>query len=573
MIRSQTMGLAALLAAGLAASAMAGADEFILTNARVYTLDPARPWADTVVVADGRIAAVFDEGTAPADATVPVYDLGGRMVLPAFQDTHAHVASGGVLYSGCSLYDLDGVEALLAAVRACVAAEPDAAIIRGSGWNMDDLPEGKPPHKKLLDAIDDTRPLVFDDADGHALWLNSKALDTYGITALTPDPPGGLISRIEGTREPRGSLHETAADLVREAWPPFSEAEISAGLAYGRDYFHSVGITAFQDAFVPLVGQGEIRSLGAYLAMAEAGELNLRVSLALAWLPGGGREHLQRLIDTRDRHDGKRYANGELRVNMVKFWADGVVETHTARMLEPYTDQPDTFGLLMIPRKELTEAVTWVDAAGMQVHIHAIGDATVRYALDALEAAQQANGRRDARHHLNHVQFVHPDDLGRFAALGVGASFEPFWAYEDDYITKLTRPRVGEERIQWTYPIRSVLDTGARVACSSDWSVSSADPLLGIETAVTRVDPLTDQGEPFLPGERITLEEAIACYTRDAAWMNGFEETTGTIEPGKFADLVVLDRDLFAIPISEVSEAKVVATLFEGRVVFGGLER
>lgn len=569
--RCLTLAWRLALAGCLSASALA--DEFVLTNARAYTLDPERPWADTVVIVDGRIAAVFDEPTAPDDPSVPVIDLGGRMLLPAFQDTHVHPASGGVLHSGCSLYDLDGPAAILAAVRACVAADPEAPLIRGSGWNMADFPEGEPPHKALLDAIDDTRPLVFDDADGHALWLNSRALETYGITALTPDPPGGLIARIEGSREPRGSLHETAAELVRERWPAYTEEEIRRGLRYGLDYLHAMGITAFQDAYVPLVGDGEIRSLPAYLALAEAGELGMRVSLALAWLPGGGEAHLQRLLATRAAHHGKSYENGELHLDMVKFWADGVVETRTAMLLEPYSDQPGTRGLMMIPREELVEWVTRVDAEGFQVHIHAIGDATVRYALDALEAAQGANGRRDARHHLNHVQFVHPDDIGRFAKLGVGATFEPYWAYEDTYITELTRPRVGEERIRTSYPIRSILDTGARVAFSSDWSVSTANPLLGIETAVTRVDPHSNEGEPFLPEQRITLAEAIAAYTRDAAWMNGFEDTTGTIEPGKFADLVVLGQDLFAIPVQDVSEVRIEATLFEGRVVHGALPR
>ncbi len=545
--------------------------EYFLTNGRVYTLDPARPWAETVVIADGRIKAVYETATAPEDPDTPVFDLGGRMLLPAFQDTHIHAAAGGALYLGCALFDLDSLQAVLAAISACAEADPEAPLIRGTGWTMDQFPEGEPPDKALLDAIDDTRPLVFDDADGHAMWLNTAALNAYGINALTPDPPGGMIARVKGSREPRGSVHETAMDLVKEQWPPFSQERLMAGLVYARDLLHSLGITAFQEALVRLEDPAEYQTLPAFLALAEAGELQLRASLALGWQPGGGEAYLQRLVEARDRYNGRVYENGELRINMVKFWADGVVETRTARMLEPYSDQPDTYGLLMIPREELVESVTAVDAAGFQVHIHAIGDATVRYALDALEAARQTNGRRDGRHHLNHVQFVDPDDLGRFAQLGVAATFEPYWAYEDTYITELTRPRVGPERIKTTYPIRAIMDTGARVAFSSDWSVSSANPLLGIETAVTRVDPIGNEGDPFLPEQAVTLAEALAAYTRDAAWVNGWELTTGTIEAGKYADLVILDRDLFAIPIQEVSDAQVVATLFEGKVVYGAL--
>ncbi len=549
------------------------AQDFALTNARVYTLDPAQPWADTVVVKDGRIAAVFNEPTAPADADMPVFDLQGAMVLPGFQDTHAHLASGGVAYTGCPVFDLGSLEAVLAAIRACAEAQPGRAVIRGKGWTMDLAPEGAPPSRKLLDDIDNSRPLVFKDADGHALWVNSRALEAYGIDALTPDPPGGHIARESGSRTPRGTLHETAMDLVQTRLPPFADADLARGIRYGQDYFHSLGITAFQEALVRLEPGTDYSSLPAFAALAKSGELKLRTSLALRWTPGAGLAQLPAQEAPRTKHAADRTGvdPNRFRVNMVKLWADGVVETRTARLLEPYTDDPDTRGLMMIAREELVAAIPALDAAGFQVHVHAIGDATARYALDGFAAARAANGGNDLRHHVNHVQFVHPDDIGRFAALGVAASFEPLWAYEETYITELTRPRVGPERIRWTYPIRSILDSGARVAFSSDWSVSSADPLLGIETAITRQSPFTDTGEPFLPEQAVTLAQAIAAYTRDAAWLNHFDAVSGTIEPGKAADLVVLDRDLFAIPVHDISQAKVVATLFEGEVVYGAL--
>ena len=321
-----------------------------------------------------------------------------------------------------------------------------------------------------------------------------------------------------------------------------------------------------QDAMVYLVGGSENRSGPAYVAVRDAGQLKLRTSLGLMWDGGAGLDQVQAFMAARDAWHG-----GLLRVNMVKFWADGVVETRTARMLEPYTDAPDTLGLLMIPQDELMAGIKAMDAEGFQVHVHAIGDGTVRYALDAFEGAWAANGRRDARHHINHLQFIHPNDRQRFAELGVGASFEPYWAYEDEYITDFTRPHVGPERMQWVYPMRSLIDAGATVAFSSDWSVSSADPRLGIEVAVTRVDPHSNEGEAFLPEQGITLDEAIAAYTINAAWMSGWDDVSGSIEVGKSADLVVLAEDLYAIKPSAISDVAIVATLFQGEVVYGAL--
>jgi predicted amidohydrolase YtcJ len=267
----------------------------------------------------------------------------------------------------------------------------------------------------------------------------------------------------------------------------------------------------------------------------------------------------------------REYSNGRLQANTVKIWADGILESYTAKMLEPYSDKPEDTGLLMVPRKEIMAAVPLLDKAGFQVHIHAIGDATVRYALDAFEKAQKSNGKRDSRHLTAHTQVVNPSDVGRFVQLDVIAGFTPYWTYADSYISDINPPQLGEERMQQMYPIRSILESGGRVAFGSDWSVSTADPLLGIEAAVTHIEP---DGEPtpvFIPSERITLDQAIAGYTIDVAYANFLEEETGSIEVGKFADLVVLSDNLFDLAPVDISEVTVVATLLEGEIIYGDL--
>jgi len=543
--------------------------DLVFTNGRIYTVDEERSWAEAVAISAGKIVYVGDAAGARELVTpdTRVVDLQGKMLLPSFQDVHSHLAPGGVAYSDCPVFDLESREAVLNEIKKCADENPKAEIIRGTGWTIDQFDEGRPPRKELLDAIDSTRPLVFGDADGHALWVNTAAFEAYGITRDTEDPAGGKIERDPETGDLWGTLHEeTGMNLITSQWPAYSDDDIARGILYAQDHFHSLGITATQDAIVKLEGRAETRSLPAYQALNEQGKLNLRVSLALLWDAEKGMDQIQAFKQAR-----REASKGRLRVDMVKFWADGVVETHTAMMLEPYTDEPETRGFMMVPRDQLMQAVPLADAEGFQIHIHAIGDATVRYALDAIEAAWQANGRRDGRHHINHVQFVHPDDIPRFQQLGVGASFEPFWAYQDEYITRFTLPRVGPERLQWTYPIGSILRTGATVAFSSDWTVSSANPLLGIETAVTRVDPISNAGQPFLPGERIGLDEAIAAYTINAAYLNAIDDRTGSVEVGKYADLIVIDRNLFEIPIQEVSDARVLLTLLEGKVMYGSL--
>jgi hypothetical protein len=571
----------ALLATGLACANPAGTPDasaakadLVLTHAAVYTVDGARSQAEAVAIAGGRITYVGTDAGARALAgeDTRVVDLAGRMLLPGFQDAHVHPVDAGVAEAQCPVFDLDSIEAVVAKVAACAQADSGTGWIVGSGWNVDLFVPSGVPDKKHLDAVARDRPVSLASADGHSLWVNSRALAIAGITAHTPDPPHGRIDRYAGGSEPAGGLQEEAMALVAKHQPPLTTALLAAGLRSAARTLNGFGITAIQDAAVKLQGDDSYAGFGAYHALDDRGELPLRVVAAMYWDTGADIDaQVARFEQARREH-----TRGRVRATSVKIFQDGVLETGTAALLEPYLDAAPGFrGELLNAQPRLDEAVTRLDALGFQLHFHAIGDAAIRSCLDALEAARRANGSRDSRHHVSHLELVDPADIPRFASLGAVANFQPLWAYADPYITDLTLPRIGPERGRWLYPMASFRDAGVPIAFGSDWSVSSANPLLGIETAVTRMDALGGAaaavGEPFLPEQRLTLADAIAAYTMGAARVNFLDGDTGSIEVGKLADLVVLDRNLFAIPAADISETRVVATLLEGQVVHGAL--
>jgi predicted amidohydrolase YtcJ len=570
MFRLLMMAILGLALVGCAdeAPSKAGAD-LVLYNARIYTVDAERSWAQAVAIKDGVLVYVGDDAGVAAhqDSTTRAIDMQGKFLLPSFQDVHIHPVAAGVSMLGCPVYDLAGLAEILETIRSCVEDKPEQLYIEGTGWTWDQFSDPQGPDKELLDAIDSERPLAFRDADGHSIWLNSAALKLAGITAATEDPAGGKIGRDELTGEPTGLLLEDPAmNLWTAAIPPPSAEILREGIIYAQRFLNSLGITAVQDAIVKLDGRDAYVSLPAYRALADSDELSLRVVASLYWEPSQGMEQIDDLIAAR-----KKYSNGRLQATTVKFWADGIIETHTAMLLDPYSDAPETRGLLMVPREQLMSAVPVLDKAGFQMHIHTIGTATVRYALDAIEAAQQANGKRDGRHHIAHVQLVHPQDIPRFGELDVTASFQPLWAYADEYATDINPPQLGPERMQWFYPIASIANSGGKLAFGSDWFVSTPNPFPAMEVAVTRQDPETSSTPALSVEEGISLEQAVAGYTIGAARINFLDHTTGSIEVGKFADMIVVDRNLFEIPVSEVSEASVLVTLLEGEEVYGEL--
>ena len=548
------------------------ATDTILLNAKVYTVNPIQPWASAIAIQNGQITYVGDDQGAREliDSNTQVVNLKGRMILPGFHDIHVHPVDSGVLYQQCALFDIQGqgVGKLLDKIRECALAKPDDEWIVGGGWTVSDFAPSGLPDKKLLDEIVPGRPVSLKSSDGHSLWVNSKALEVAGITATTPDPENGRIDRYPNSQEPSGSLQEDSAImLVMNHEPPLTSKDLINGLIYSRDLFHSLGITGIQDAIVKLEPGDGYFGLQAYNYLDDRDELNLHVVTALFWENETPLDQqLPKFLNARE----KQRVDGNVKSTAIKIWQDGVIETHTAALLEPYSDRSDGFrGYLQNSPDNLKKAVVALDAAGFQIHFHAIGDRAIRVSLDALEEAQNINGGRDSRHHLSHIQQFDPADIPRFAELNVVANFQPLWAIQDNYITDLTWPRLGNERSKWLYPIGTIQRTGARIGFGSDWYVTSVNPLDGIEAAVTRLEPNGLTNIPLGNNEEITLSQAIENYTINSAYVNFLDEKVGSIEVGKQADLVILDRNLFAIPTSEINEAKVVATLFEGRLVYG----
>jgi len=535
--------------------------DVVLHGGPVYTVDAVRTWAEAVAVRGDKIVFVGParEVAAYIGPRTKVVDLKGRLLLPAFQDAHIHPISGGVSYAlGCSLYDLEGKDAYVKGVADYAARHAGAPWIRGDGWLLSAFAPTGIPDRRLLDAVVPDRPVYLESSDGHSAWVNTKALRIAGVTRDTADPPGGRIDREPKTGEPIGSLQDSAMSLVADKIPPYTFEERQAGLRYALKMLNRLGITSFQDASVSEEG------LRVYRSLDESKELTARVVASLWWERDQGLEQIRRFVDQRHR-----YTRGNLRATTVKVMQDGVMEVQTAAVLKPYVGKGDGTGLTMIDPEKLKEAVTALDKEGFQVHFHAIGDAAIRQCLDAVEAARHANGARDSRHHVSHIELFHPADIPRFRQLDVVANFQPLWAYADGYITDLTLPFLDQERRRWLYPIASLLKAGAVVAFGSDWSVSSANPLEEIEVAVTRMGWSGQTTTPFLAEERIDLRDAIAAFTLNAAYVNFQDDRTGSIETGKLADLVVLDRNLFAIPPEQVSESKVLLTLLGGKPVYG----
>jgi hypothetical protein len=545
-----------LLLLTLAAAANPPAD-LLLTGADVYTMDPARSWAEAVAVRDGRIVFV---GTARDAATwrgpqTRVVDLSGRMVIPGFHDAHVHPVSGGVELAQCDLNNLAAGAAVLAKVRECASALPADQWVVGGGFALPAFPGGV-AKKEALDEVTGGRPAYLSSADGHSVWVNTRALALAGVDARTRDPENGRIER-DDKGEPVGTLREAAMGLVGRHVPQPTAAKRLEGLRLALGQLNAAGVTAVQEA------SASPAYLETYRDAEKSGALTARVTVSLGTDDGRGPEQVDDLVRLRAEFTGVR-----VRPVAAKIFADGVIEGRTAAMIEPYLDRPGFRGEPNLSRDKLTALVRRLAGEGFNVHVHAIGDRAIRETLDAMEAARPDAGGRDLRFQIAHAQLIRPEDVPRFRRLGVIANFQPLWAYADSYMKDLTWPALSRELWAYLYPMRSLVRSGAVVAFGSDWSVSSLKPLEGIQVALTRQSPDEQPSEVMQPEEAIDLPEALAAYTIGAAYAMGLEKETGSIEVGKRADLAVLEQNLFEVPARRLGKTRVLMTLLDGEPVY-----
>ncbi|MEV0408267.1 amidohydrolase [Actinoallomurus sp. NPDC050550] len=537
---------------------MPSSADLVLRGGRIFAGGESRPAA--VAVAGGRIHAVTADAEGHIGRNTEVVDLAGGLLVPGFQDAHNHAAFAGVQLLRCDLSGEADAAGYLRKVAAYAAAHREAAWIQGGGWSMDAFPGGVPT-RHMLDEIVPDRPVMLTNRDGHGAWVNTRALQRAGIDRDTPDPGDGRIER-EPDGTPAGVLQEGAMGLI--SVPAATREEGRLGLLAAQRYLFSLGVTAWQDANIGTY-PGNSDNFDTYQAAAESGELRARVVGALWWDRERGLEQISELLERRHAAHGARF-----RATTVKIMLDGIAENFTASLLEPYLDACGcptvNEGLSFIEPRLLEEAVTRLDAEGFQIHFHALGDRAVRQALDGLAAARDVNGPSDNRHHLAHLQLVHPDDLRRFAEVGAAANIQALWAAHEPQMDELTIPFLGPDRSRLQYPFGDLLRAGARLVAGSDWSVSSPDPLAAIHVAVNRAQYGHDQ-KPFYPEQSLTLAQAMTAYTEGSAWINHLDAVTGTLEAGKYADLAVLDRDPFAGPPEEIGAAHVRRTYVEGRLV------
>jgi predicted amidohydrolase YtcJ len=536
-----------------------GADRVFIGGA-IYTADEDHSWAEAVAISDGEIAFVGSDEAARAfiGSNTDVVDLEGNMLMPGFHDGHTHVRYGGAAAMGCDLQYEEDASKIRGLLLACASSREYSADewVIGNHWPLAAFPDGNPT-VSMLDEAFGQRPVYFSDAFGHSAWVNSRALEMARINSNTPDPPQGVIVRDAVTGMPTGTLRESAMALVEDVIPEETGEQRYEGLLEGLRQASSFGITAFIEA-----GVGE-DNISLFTAADRRGDLTARVVASLSpidELPNKFGPEVFDLLAKRDQFTGI-YLNAD----SVKVYIDGVIETRTSTMLEPYLD-----GSNFAPfyeQDKLNDLYQKFDEMGIQIHTHAIGDGAIRNALDAYEHTFLLNGPNDNRHQIVHLQLIDEQDIPRFAELNVAANFQCMWCYPDVYID-LAVDIVGAERVNNFYPVRSIGDTGAMLVGGSDWDVSSLNPLDAIETAVRRKDPYKGSDRVLGENQKIDLITALDMYTRNAAYIMRLEDKTGSIEVGKRADLIVLDRNLFEISVTEINEARVLLTLMDGKTVY-----
>ena len=536
--------------------------ELIVLNADIRTLDPRRPRARALAVAGGKVLAAGDEAEIRALAApgAEVIDAKGRQILPGFHDTHIHVQDGGQHYAESA--DLSGamtIGALQQTLRE-FAATHDRKWVLGAFYYSGVLGEHN-LNRQALDAAVPDRPCLIMASDGHNGCLNTRGCEAVGLVKGTPDPENGHFV-LDSDGVPTGLLYETATMWAEDRMPPVPDSSYEGGVLFAQAHANRNGFTGLLDASI-----GE-RHARVYKRLVERDALTARILATVRVEASETTEGaLARVSALRAAHQSEMF-----RIHSAKFFLDGVIENRTAAMIDDYSDAEGGNAALMFSPNQINDMFTAFDAARFQIHVHAIGDLAVRAALDGMEAARHANAPWPSWHQIAHIQCIDPADVPRFAELGVVANIQPLWARLEPSVSEVALPMVGPERGKWMYAFRSLVDAGAMAALSSDWPVYTLNPFQIMETAMTRQPPKAEGDFPvFLPEQCLSLDECVEGYTINAARAGWREATTGSLAPGKWADFIVIDRDLWATDPRDIGDTEVLATYLSGRVVHGGI--
>jgi predicted amidohydrolase YtcJ len=553
------LSLLPVLALASLAAAQTPADA-VLLHARIYTVNAQQPWADALAIRSGNIVAVGTEAEIQnyRGPSTRVIDAGGRLVLPGFTDCHIHFMDGSLSLERINVEDVKTIAGIQQRVKEFAAAHPKDSWILGRGWSYDVFGAAALPDKKYLDEVVPDRPVLLEGYDGHTYWANSRALAAAGITRNTPDPPNGKIVR-DAQGEPTGALKEdAAAELVQRVVPQPSREERLQALRQGMHEANKVGLVRVHSA------GGDFAYLDLLNELRKQGQLTVRFYVSdIARPPELTAAEISKLEKARATYHDAWISGGA-----VKFFLDGVIESHTAAMLQPYTDDPSQSGKLFWDPAKYKQAVAELNGRGFQIFTHAIGDRSVRLALDAYAASYRSSADKDLRDRIEHIETISAADIPRFGQLGVIASMQPLHAYPDNDTLKVWSPNIGPERTTRAWVWHSILASGGRLAFGSDWPVVTLNPWPGVQTALTRE---TAEGMPaggFVPSERINLAQTITAYTLGAAYAGHREKTEGSLQPGKVADLIVLNQDLFKTPASQADKTQVLLTMVGGKVVY-----
>ena len=532
----------------------------IIARGKVYTGNTEQPWATAVAIRDGRIVAVGDEQTIYKlhSATTKVIEAGGHLVLPGFVDCHIHFLDGSLSLGRVNLEGAKDAPEIQQRLREYAAKHPGKDWVLGRGWNYAMFGSEALPHKKYLDEVFPDRPTLLEGYDGHTYWANSKALSAAGITNETPDPPNGVIVRDPKTHEATGALKESAHILVTRVVPKPSRSENLAALQAGMKWANAHGLTRVHSA------GGDFEYLDLYDELRRKDQQTLRFYIAYFLNPPELRPKDIGAIETAR----KKFNDDWIDTNVVKMMVDGVVESHTAAMLEPYSDDPSMKGKLFWEPAKYSAAVAELDKRGLQLFTHAIGDYGVRTALDAYEQAEQVNQTNDRRPRIEHIETIAAADIPRFGKLGVIASMQPLHSYPDADTLEVWARNAGPDRASRAWAWKSISNAGGHLAFGSDWPVVTLNPWEGMQTAVTRQ---TTEGKPeagFVAEQRLSVAETVRGYTLGAAYAGRREKTEGSIEPGKLADLIIVSQNIFDIDARRIAGTKVLTTIVGGRVVY-----